>query len=56
MKLRLILYGLGQGLELIEKSIKSKHIIIGYMDSYARIKQYGGGGILEFRKYKRIRI
>ena len=42
MQLRLILYGLGQGLELIEKSIKSKHIIIGYMDSYARIKQYGG--------------
>lgn len=40
--LKLILYGLGQGLNLVEERIKKEHEIIGYMDSYSQISVFRG--------------
>ena len=40
--MRILLYGIGKDLENIEKKVKKKHEIIGYMDSYAKIKKYRG--------------
>lgn len=42
MVLKLILYGLGQGLNLVEERVKKEHKIIGYMDSYAKISIFRG--------------
>ena len=35
--MKLILYGLGQGLNLVENKIKKEHQIVGYMDSYSEL-------------------
>lgn len=36
--MRILLYGIGKDLEDIEIKIKNKHEIIGYTDSFARLK------------------
>lgn len=35
--MKIVLYGLGQGLDFVSKKIKKEHEIIGYMDSYSEI-------------------
>lgn len=35
--MKIVLYGLGQGLDFVSKKIKKEHEIIGYMDSYSQI-------------------
>lgn len=40
--MKIILYGLGQGLDLVEKKIKKEHEIIGYMDSYSELSVFRG--------------
>lgn len=35
--MKIVLYGLGQGLDFVLKKIKKEHEIIGYMDSYSEI-------------------
>ncbi len=35
--MRLILYGLGQGLDLVEERVKEEHQILGYVDSYSKL-------------------
>lgn len=38
--MRIILYGLGQGLDLVEGKIKKEHEIIGYMDSFSKLSVF----------------
>ena len=40
--MKIIIFGIGQGLELVEKKIKVQHHIIGYTDSYSKIKIFQG--------------
>lgn len=40
--LKLILYGIGRGLDLVEKRIKKEHEVVGYMDSDSRISIFRG--------------
>lgn len=40
--MRILLYGIGKDLNDIEKKIKREHEIIGYIDSFAKIKKYRG--------------
>lgn len=40
--MKLILYGIGQGLELVEEKIKDEHEIIGYADSFSNLKSFRG--------------
>lgn len=40
--MKIILYGLGQGLDLVEGRVKEEHEIIGYMDSYSHISVFRG--------------
>lgn len=35
--MKIILYGLGQGLNFVEERIKKDHEIVGYMDSYSKL-------------------
>ncbi len=35
--MRIILFGIGQGLDLVETKIKKQHEIVGYMDSFSQI-------------------
>lgn len=53
--MRIMLYGLGRGLESVKKKLKTEHKIIGYADSFAKIKKYGGGvNFYELNKIKEI--
>lgn len=40
--LKILLYGIGRELDIVEKKIRKEHEIIGYMDSFAKIKRYRG--------------
>ena len=40
--MKIILYGLGKGLEYIESNLKCQHEIVGYSDSYATISVFKG--------------
>lgn len=40
--MKIIIYGLGKGLEYIEQNLKKEHEIIGYSDSYATISIFKG--------------
>lgn len=40
--MNIILYGIGQGREYVEKVLRQEHKIVGYMDSYSHIKTYNG--------------
>lgn len=40
--MKLILYGLGKGLNLVEERVKKGHEIMGYMDSYSQISVFRG--------------
>ena len=40
--MKVILYGLGKGLEYVESNLKEAHEIIGYSDSFATIKVFKG--------------
>lgn len=40
--MRVIIYGLGKGLEYIEQNLKKEHEIIGYSDSYATLSVFRG--------------
>lgn len=40
--MKIILYGIGQGREFVEKALRQKHQIVAYMDSYSQIKTYNG--------------
>lgn len=40
--MRIIIYGLGRGLEYIEQNLKKEHEIIGYSDSFATISVFKG--------------
>lgn len=41
--MKILLYGIGKDLDDIEKRIRQEHKIIGYTDSFAKIKEYRGG-------------
>lgn len=45
--MKILLYGIGQELTDIEKKIRREHEIIGYMDSFAKIKKYRGRAFYE---------
>ncbi len=45
--MKILLYGIGGELENIESRIKNEHEIIGYTDSYAKIKEYLGKAFFE---------
>lgn len=38
--MKLVLYGLGQGLNLVEEKIRKVHEIVGYMDSFSDLKVF----------------
>lgn len=38
----IIMYGIGMGLDLAENSLKKEHHIVGYMDSFSKIKSFRG--------------
>lgn len=45
--MKILLYGIGKDLEDIEKKIGKEHEIIGYTDSFAKIKKYRGRAFYE---------
>lgn len=48
--MKILLYGIGRDLDDIEKKIMLNHEIIGYMDSFAKIKKYRGRDFYELSK------
>lgn len=40
--MKIVLYGLGRGLELVEKNLREEHEIIGYSDSFSEINIFHG--------------
>ena len=52
--MRILLYGIGKDLEDIEIKIKNKHEIIGYTDSFARLKKYKGKLFYELCTIKKL--
>lgn len=52
--MKILLYGIGKDLENIEKKIRVEHEIIGYMDSFAKIKQYRGRTFYELCNVKNL--
>lgn len=40
--MKIILYGLGRGLDFIESNIKNTHEVVGYMDSYSNLMIFRG--------------
>ena len=38
--LKVLIFGIGAGTEVVEKTIQPGHEIIGYMDSFSEIKLY----------------
>lgn len=52
--MKIVLYGLGQGLDLVEQRIKDEHEIIGYMDSYASLTVFRGKPFYKLEDIKNI--
>ncbi len=52
--MKLLLYGIGKDLDDIEKKIRQEHEIIGYMDSFAKIKKYRGRAFYELCDVKNL--
>lgn len=52
--MKILLYGIGKDLEDIEKRIGQEQEIIGYMDSFAKIKKYRGRAFYELRDIKKL--
>ena len=50
--MKILLYGIGGGLENIESRIKSEHKILGYTDSYAQIESYRGRNFFKLGSLK----
>lgn len=40
--MKIVIFGLGRGIEYIEKALKQEHQIVGYSDTYARLSSYNG--------------
>lgn len=40
--MKILLYGIGKDLDNVEKKVRKEHEIVGYMDSFAKIKEYRG--------------
>ena len=45
--MKILLYGIGKGLDDVEKKIRKEHEIIGYMDSFSHIERYRGRAFYE---------
>ena len=52
--MKILLYGIGKELVNVESRIKEQHEIIGYMDSYAKIKIYREKPFFELKSIKNI--
>lgn len=52
--MKILLYGIGKDLTDIEKRIRQEHEIIGYMDSFAKIKKYRGRTFYELNKLDKL--
>ena len=51
-----ILYGLGQGLNLVEKMLKKEYKIIGYTDSYAKLTIFKGKPFYQLNEIRKIQF
>ena len=40
--MKILLYGLGRGHLIVEKYLKEKHEIVGYVDEFLKEKEYNG--------------
>lgn len=52
--MKILLYGIGKDLEDVEKRIRQEHEIIGYMDSFAKIKKYRGKAFYDLSNIKNL--
>lgn len=52
--MKILIYGLGQGLDLVEKRIRGEHKIIGYTDSYSDITVFRGNPFYKLEKLQSV--
>lgn len=52
--MKIVIFGIGQGLELVEKKIKKEHQIVGYTDSYSKINVFKGKPFYQLKDITKI--